>query len=128
VNDGLTLWSVGRVDGEYASLYLGNPDLPGTEVILTEKHLAVRLSGEHNRQVQWARTTLAAEKAAGRPTMSRDEVEAALTRMVVAATRELASHFGPVKIAQWLLRSRRRSGPRPPAAAPMTERPTPPAA
>lgn len=127
VTDGLTLWTFKeKPDGE-AVVYLGNPEHPDTHVLWCRGPLAV-LVEQHNRQVEWARTTLLAEKAAGRPTLSAAEIEAALTRMAVRIAVEVAKSLGPVQVIKWAFRSWHRRAPRPPAAAPMTSRTTPPAA
>jgi hypothetical protein len=57
----------------------------------------------HNREVEWARTTIAAALAS-RPSMTPAEVEAALTRMAIRVALAVAADLGPRAVLRWFLR------------------------
>lgn len=103
MNDGLTLWTTkvwppnARGEGEIpdVALYLGDPADPKVSRIDTWDVPADLLMREHNRQVEWARTTRQAEAAKTNERATIGDVEALLTRVAVATVRELARSLRP---------------------------------
>lgn len=76
---GLSVWSLGPPESEWRTVYCGPRTEPGTHVITVPEYAAELMVTRHNAEVEAAR----------QPRATVGDVESLLTRVLVAALREL---------------------------------------